>query len=75
MNLAELYPRDHWWADLCADVAQAGPARLASLPIVSPAQDVHPALPEPADAADGLPIPANDTGVAAETDSCAGNPA
>jgi hypothetical protein len=74
MNLSERDPRDQWWTDLCADVAQAGPARLASLPIVSPVQNVRPAPPEPDDAAHGPPIPASDTGVDGETDSGAGNP-
>ena len=33
MNLAELDPRDEWWADLCAEVAQAAPSRLDSLAV------------------------------------------
>ena len=31
MNVAEQNPRDEWWADLCAEIAQAAPSRLDSL--------------------------------------------
>jgi hypothetical protein len=66
MNLAEVDPRDQWWTDLCAEVAQAGSARLAALPTVSPEQDGRPAPPEPDSASDHAPIPTRDTGIAAE---------
>jgi hypothetical protein len=74
MNLAELDPRDEWWADLCAEVAQAAPARYAFLPAGSPEPDGGLASPEPASAADAPLISRDDAGVAAETDSGAGNP-
>ena len=54
MNLAELDPRDEWWADLCAEVAQAAPAHLDSL--VAPTPDAAQEAPQtpsaPAGAAD-----------------------
>jgi hypothetical protein len=54
MNLAELDPRDQWWADLCAEVAQAAPAHLDSLVAPAPAadQDAPQTLSAPAAAAD-----------------------
>jgi hypothetical protein len=46
LNVAERDPRDQWWADLCADVAQAAPSRLDSLAAPPPAlgteQDGYP---------------------------------
>jgi hypothetical protein len=51
MNLAELDPRDRWWADLCAEVAQAAPAHLDSL--VAPAPAAAQDAPQAASAPDG----------------------
>jgi hypothetical protein len=75
MNLAELDPRNQWWTDLCAEVAQAGSDRLASLSTVSPEQDVGSAPAEPDDAAPEPPISPCDTGIDADPHSGADNPA
>jgi hypothetical protein len=60
MNLAELDPRDEWWADLCAEVAQAAPAHLDSL--VAPAPDAAQAAPQVASAPDGVEDSTRDYG-------------
>jgi hypothetical protein len=52
MNLADLDPRDEWWADLCTEVAQAAPAHLDSL--FTPAPDAEP---------DAPPMPSVTTGI------------
>jgi hypothetical protein len=54
MNLAELDPRDQWWADLCAEVAQSAPAHLESLaaPASEAEQEAPPAPSVPVDTED-----------------------
>jgi len=60
MNLAELDPRDQWWTDLCAEVAQAAPAHLDSL--VAPAPDADQASPQTASAPSGAEDSTGDYG-------------
>jgi hypothetical protein len=71
MNLAELDPRDEWWTNLCAEVAQAAPAHLDSL--VAPAPDADQDAPQTPSAPSGAADSTGDYG--SETCAADGSPA